>query len=283
MPVAENLSKGFSVPTTTGTQPVVQPPTATSTQSFVQPPTQPSSDGQLAIPSIFGQIATLPSTESLPESQVAATSYIFASSFRSDNYKQQQAMGLEDGDFALSLEGATYKLDPLKYFLCQVDPFVTQMGTGGVVTYASRDMDNVNQQMQRGEHYLCLVLVFHNGRLIPAKAEFRTTKSSAAKKPLEEIHLASKPEWLKTDAHRVAAQCAIPWGRVVATSVPGGKKTSRSSGNPYIPAVTNCRPATSEEMLLLAKESQQPDFSELFNLVTSEYNDRKTFLDSRCR
>jgi hypothetical protein len=273
MPNVENLSKGFAMPTQA--QPAPEQPVTPST------PVAGGGGSQLAVPPLFSQIATLPSAAHLPEPVSAATSYVFNASTRSSNYAQQQQAGLSDGDFALCLEGAVYKCDPLKYFLLQVSPYRTTMDQAGNITFATKNMDYVNSL--QGEHYLSLILVFFKDRLIPAKGEFRTTKASAALEPLREIEAAGKPEWLKTDAHRVAAQFGIPWGRVVATSVPGGKKTSRSSGNAYIPAITNARPATLDEMKLLMEETGKPDFIELFNTVHDEYNQRKTFIDSRCR
>jgi len=273
MPIAENLSKGFTPASVT---PVQQPvtPNGINTANTVQ---------QLATPSVFGGLAPLPKVAELPEQQLQATSYIFSLNDSSGNYPQMVQQGFKEGDFGLSLNGAAFRLDPLRYFLLQMAPYVTRMVTGGAINFASRNMADLDPDSQKGEHYLCLLLVFHEGRLVPAKAEFRTTKSSAAKRVNEEIEKCNTSEWIqKNDATRIAAQCTIPWGRVIGTSVPGPKKMGKK-GNDYISAITTVRPATLDEMKLLFDEGNKQDFQELFATVKGEWEERKQFLDSKCK
>lgn len=283
MPTVENLSKGFSVPAVasnvqTGCAVITVLPSGINTANSVQPVNSPTA---LAVPNIFSQIAALPTAADIPEPQIQATSYVGSVSDKSGNYRSFIQQGMANGDFYLSLNGATFKLDPLKYFLLQCAAYRTSMNQNGGITFATKDL--TFKDKQQGEHYHCLILVFHEGRLVPAKAEFRTTKSNAATKMIPEIENSGDTDWVqKSDAHRIAAQCTVPWGRVVGTSVPGPTKNSGETGNAYIPAITTVRPAELSDMQLLFNEGNNADFTELFNTVKGEWEERKAFLDAKC-
>jgi len=279
MPIAENLSKGFTPVTV---QPVQQPVTVTQTPNGNVPANsvQPVNGNNLAIHSIFGQIAALPTSADIPERMIQATSYVGYVSNRSSNFRNFTQQGMADGDFYLSLNGATSKLDPLKYFLLQCAAYRTSMNQAGDITFATKDL--TFRDKTQGEHYHCLILVFHEGRLVPAKAEFRTTKSSAATEVIHQITKCNDSEWIqKSDAHRIAAQCTVPWGRVVGTSVSGPTKNGDSGE--YKAAITTVRPASLEEMQLLFNEGNKQDFQELFATVKGEWEERKQLLDSKCK
>ena len=273
MPQVENLSQGFTPPVVQSNPPAFTPnqqtPNGNVPANSVQPVQQQSSN--LAIPSIFGGMQLANTKDEVIQSQPQTTSYVF--------YINDAKQGWNIGDWGLSLNGQTFKKEPLKYFVGAYASYVTSMNQNGDITFATKDMSK--REGTKGEHYHCLIFVFHEDRLVPAKAEFRTTKANAATKVIEEIKQSGDTNWInKSDAHRIAAQCQIDWGRVVATTVSGPRKTGPNGD--YNAAITQCKPATLDEMKLLFDEGNKADFQELFQIVKQEWEDRKQFLDSKC-
>lgn len=228
------------------------------------------------------------------------TGYVGFADHRSKNWNALQAAGIEAGDPYICKDGQYHLCKPLQFHLLAGRAFKTCMeGQEGTFIFVTSEVDTPaevlfehltkKEQDRLGikkfkellqEHYVCLMVVYHQNQLIPIKADFRGTKKSAAESPVRAIEEAASPDWLKkSDAHRITAAYPEPSGRVFVT-VDTHFKVGKSSGNGFYVAQANCQPSTIEQMKSLLDAYADEDFMNQLNEAHSNYESRIEFLES---
>lgn len=235
----------------------------------------------LAIPAAFGQIATIPSVEDLPE---PARVYAFFPHPLGKNYGKCVAAGAKEGDAVVSVEGNIVVLRPLKFFLamgfgCRVK---TANDNSGKILAMHPDIKNYPDDISE-EYYATLAVVFANGQLIPCSFDFKTTKASAASDTFRALHQCVTAEWVKmSPAHAATASFPIPWGRVVWE----GGTTRHTSGKGMVYYATDkkaARPAKAEEMRMLQEAAGSEQFLAAFTEAQNTYNRKVNELRAKVR
>lgn len=198
---------------------------------------------------------------------------------KSGNKQSMNDAGISVGDIYCVADGEIIKLDPMEYHLLSLSQFYTVMATDGSIVKAFRDADAAPENA--AEHIVAVLLVKHDGRLIPATGNFRSAKTAAVH-PLHRAVLASvEPDFAsKSDAHRIAAACPVPAGRVVG-KVTTSLATSKKNGNRYYRANCNVRPSTVSDIEALGNAMSDPKFLESLEAVTDAYDSKVAELQKK--
>lgn len=272
MPTPTTLLGQMNIPQVT--MPTVQPanPTPNSPQITTHHPelSKPQqSNTALAIPAAFGAMANLPGADELPENN---TIYGFYASSRSKNYDKCIKAGANEGDAVVMVEGNLVVCKTLKYFLAAAFACRSKMENDGNISAVNLDARTYSVATP-DEHYVTLLLVFINNKLIPCKFDFRTTKSQAASTPIQMLHQSILPEWGSlSEAHRNTMSFQIPWGRVVTETTTQRRVSAK--GMAYHQAMANSRPASVDEMKALTEFASNQDNLDLFSRVQADYEKR---------
>lgn len=213
-----------------------------------------------------------------------AGAYVGSAHPQSNNWPTCQANGVEEGDFyldgAANLSGSPMvKLDPFKYWLYTVTAFCTEMDSSGNVLRASDRPDLIESQALRDRerlqlHFVTVVLVDLGAKIVPAKADFRHTKSGAVSTPYGEFQRMNDPNWPRlSDAHRVAAQFPHPFGRIYCTAwpVPGTVRGGPNKGKRYHAARGTAVPTALADMERLGKAFGDQEFTQALNQAMQTY------------
>lgn len=198
---------------------------------------------------------------------------------KSGNKQSMNEAGINVGDIYCVADGEIIKLDPLEYHLLSLSQFYTVMATDGSIVKAYRDADAAPENA--AEHIVAVLLVKHDGRLIPATGNFRSAKTAAVH-PLHRAVLASvEPDFAsKSDSHRIAAACPVPAGRVVG-KVTTSLATSKKNGNRYYRANCNVRPSSVSDIETLGNAMSDPKFLEALEAVTEAYDSKVSELQKK--
>jgi hypothetical protein len=102
------------------------------------------------------------------------------------------------------------------------------------------------------EHVEAVLLVYLDGRLVPANVLFRTTKCPAVQTLSVALADAVKPDWAeRSPAHKETLVCNQPFMRFYGTVALGPTRTGKASGLPYRPTTCSIHPTTLVEWKLL--------------------------------
>lgn len=214
------------------------------------------------------------------------TGYVGFCHNMSKKYGEMRLAGLVDGQPYLFSNKQYTPLNPLSFFMVGGTTYLTQMvGQDGKFVYIYKGKEI--PQHHRGKvdadkvqaHYVVLLLVFHENRLIPIKGDFRGPKSNCVEAATNAIEAAGKPDWLgRSDAHKVTAAFPQPWGRVF-TTVNMRPYTGKKSGNTTTIADGISRPATASQLQLLASSFNDPKFTKDLADAFDNYQSRVKFID----
>lgn len=156
---------------------------------------------------------------------------------------------LQEGEQYL-VEGETYtKLNPFKYVLMMAKQYWAKGDKTGLTAASMTE-----KQFPFKEQIETVIIVFLPDRLVPATCGFRSTKCGAVHPMVEALAEAATPAWAeKSPAHKLTLTCEKPFMRFFGTVVLGNQKTSKSSGNPYIPGNVQVSPTTAVEWKQMAE------------------------------
>lgn len=231
--------------------------------------------GTLALPSWATQIAPLPE---MPES---GAKYNFVGQLQENTGKKATlaACGVQLGQYYLDSQGQITPLSPLRYWLIQASAFRTDMNASGQIIAATTDMND----KKLAEHVVALIVVDVDGVPMPAKADFRKTSWRAGSTGIEAVRFASDPDFpSRSDAHKVAAQCPVPFGRVL-TTVHVQRQISRTSGKPYFASSGTFAPATVSEITSLMEAFGDDGFKQLLEEAKTGYESRVEMIRKLCK
>ncbi|AMV28824.1 hypothetical protein VT84_30805 [Gemmata sp. SH-PL17] len=192
---------------------------------------------------------------------------------------QLLAAGVEEGGFYLDNLGTVTPLKPLKFWLVEAAVYQTQMNAAGNVVFATRDMSLAQNDLH--EHAVAVVIVQTPNGLVPAKCDFRKAQSPAYKAAADTLAEVLDPEsgWArKSDAHKVASACPIPWGRFTTTA-DVQRKVGKGSGKPYFAAFGRTAPATVTEMEQLGAAIQTPEFAQAYETAKESFKSRCEYIE----
>lgn len=210
--------------------------------------------------------------------------YVGFASSQSGKWNEQQLSGLTDGQPYLYHQQRYIALKSLDFFLLAGESFQTLMvGKEGQFKWATRDLEEEGPTVgsNRPEpHYVCLLIVFADGRLIPIKGDFRGTKSGGIEGAIRAVEAAGTPEWAGySDAHRISCAFPQPFGRVFHRCTTK-YQVAKTSGNPYYRANCISNPATVSQMQELVNALSDDDFIDELEEARNNYNERIHLMDS---
>lgn len=211
--------------------------------------------------------------------------YVGFASSASEKWAEQVRSGLQDGQPYLYHQQRYIPLQSLDFFLLAGTSFQSLMvGKKGEFLWVSEDMTEVGPTSGSNKpqpHYVCALLVFAEGRIIPIKGDFIGTKSGGIEGAIRAVEAAASPEWLKmSDAHKISSYFPQPFGRVF-NSITTSRHISKSGpnrGNPYYRANCTSVPATLSQMSELIEAFKNEDFQTEVEEMRKNYETRVDFL-----
>lgn len=267
MPNVRNLMNGATKPQTASTVPPV-----------VRTPEPDTSSNLPAVPQALNRFLAVP-TKTVPMQQMSNVPYVATCEFNSGNVDTLAEIGIQPGDMYLMNNGEITKLEPFNHHVLDIAQFWTTMSDSGEVVKVYKVDPGEGRNAQ--EHIVALHLVRVGDELVPAMSKFRSGKVSAATVVINAVAASAEPKWAgKSDAHRIAAACPVPAGRVVGV-VRTNLRTSKRNGNKYFVANTSVRPATIAEITLLGESWADVNFVERVNAATLAFDDEVEALAGR--
>jgi hypothetical protein len=229
------------------------------------------------------------------------TGYVGFAHPMSKKWQSMQLAGIEEGMPYLFVDQAFIPAPSLEFFLCRGESYKTNMNDVGKFIHVTRDLavtevsgpiigvnrqtGNKRQWVPEGgkitadPHYICLLIVNLNGRLIPIKGDFRGTKSNGIESCIRAVEAASTPYWPKqSDAHKVSCSFPAPFGRIYCT-IRTKRDISKSSGRPFHTTVPTCNPSTVSQMQLLVDHMNDEKWNEILAEANNNFNKRVEFMD----
>ncbi len=198
------------------------------------------------------------------------------------NYDKLVAAGIRNGDAYLSEKGVLTKLNPLQFHVLQAEQFWVTFAKdkSGKITGVSKQ-DPGSWKSDWKESNEAAIIVYVDGRLVPANVSFRSTRANPGSVAAKELNYAAgvtpegKKAWaLQSKDHAaVAGKLAAPFSRF-SVLVHNEQITAKTSGNKLlIPKgeVVLTSPAQAEG---LAAAFADPKFSEAVAKVLDTYNSR---------
>ena len=248
--------------------------------ALAEKPAEAKPASQLAIPSFVSSLPKLPDVSELP-GQTGI--YVQFAHPMSPSWPKQTAARAAEGDPLLCVEGNMLLLNPFRFFVLSVAGFRTKIDESGTVLAAS---ENLSDKQKNGhkldEHYSALILVIHEGQLIPAKCDFRATKADPGSTAVRTMHQASSPDWAKMGpAYAVSASFPEPWGRFVL-DVTKQPYVSKTTGRKSQLAKASVSPVTQEQIDLLVKSLADEQFISALNEVADSFKQRVSALQKAC-
>lgn len=212
---------------------------------------------------------------------------------QSKNYVKLAPLGMVAGDIFAFIKGQYLKVKPLTYFLLDCQAYRTYMNASGQFTFATTDIathprDIVEENKLPFDskylynHYVCLLVMILDGKLLPVRADFRGPKEHAGAFAARAVDAAKTPEWLKSSpSHIVTAQMPIHYARVVHTCTLA-KDIGKTSGKELFRAHCSSVPATPDQMGLFIQSLQNPEFVKQLDDARNYFANRLDFLDKIC-
>ena len=228
-----------------------------------------------------------PTTEMMPElAENTAPAYVGFADNRAKLWPTLQQAGCEVGDIYLYIDGSIFPKKPLEYFFLMGESFVSKMvGAEMSLMFASKNINTQYEDKQIVPHYVSLLLVKHEGTLVPIRGDFRGTKSGAVEKAVRAVQASTAPEWARrSDAHKIAASFPQPFGRVlnIATTRPYIVKSGPNAGNKAFIADSQNRPTTASEIEMLLQCFQNEEWKKRLEVVHDSYRSRVDFMMEQC-
>lgn len=170
------------------------------------------------------------------------------------------------------------KLQPMQFFMFACQQFFCVRKDSDpydlLQCYSPEQFQGMPPSRDIREEVETAILVFLNGKLVPANCCFRTTKSGAAKTAAEAARLAVTPEWAGfSEAHKRTLEISTPWARFV-TTVEITRKQARGSGRKLDIANGRSAPTTLEQQVTLKSFIEDETNHKAMANVWSAYNRR---------
>lgn len=196
-----------------------------------------------------------------PEKSGPDNSFVMFANPKSDRWQENAAAfpGLQKGEALLILRGGdTIRLGgSLTYYLVDGFRFWAEVDTNGAVTAAyAEERDDI----KASECFSALVILLHEGRMIPATIRFKDAMAAGPLAGLRELQAAKTKEWLaKSAEHALAASIPDPRFRF-KTLLSWGPKKSRSSGRTYMNSTAKFVPSSAADSLAFRSQDVREDF-----------------------
>jgi hypothetical protein len=182
-------------------------------------------------------------------------------------------VGLLDGQFELA--------DPFKLNMVRYKQFWSERDDQ--YHLARVEFNDPGRRSGLTEEFLAVTVVHLGQRLVPTVSFFGGTKAGAVRRAADTLRAAGTADWAGlSPAHAAAANFPLPFGRFV-TTVTIEPRTSRETGRQYQRAVGHVRPANIEELDVLTRAVQDPDFLGRLRVVLDVFGYRLRTLEEIAR
>jgi hypothetical protein len=189
----------------------------------------------------------------------------------------QQIPDLQDGD-AILIRGDSYtRLNPFRFYLVQAFQHFSIVDSQGSITETTFDLETAKQDKTRrwSEHVeTVIIVIMPDGSLVPATCTFKTTKTNAAHKAIEEMRAASEVvTWAeRSPEHKASSFAPWPYARFVVTVTL--KRGTSKGGFAFVAANAFTRPTGLADWQALAEAFKDDKFKKLCEAVYDRYQDR---------
>lgn len=189
----------------------------------------------------------------------------------------QQIPDLQDGESIL-VRGDNYtRLNPYRFYLIQAFQHFSVVDSQGQIVETTLDPEVAREDKTRkwSEHVECVIIVvLPDNSLVPACCTFKTTKTNAAHKAIDELKVANNiEEWSKKSAeHKASAAVPQAYARFITTVTL--KRGTSKGGFAYVAANAFTRPTGLADWQALANAFQDAEFKKTCEAVYDRYLDR---------
>lgn len=163
-------------------------------------------------------------------------------------------------------------LTPFRFFLVQAKQFWAEVDDAYAIQRASwTKPSREDEKAGMHENVESVLLVFHNGKLHPARMTWRRGVCSAIQLAAETLKAAATPEWPKhSEEHKLSLGAPKPFLRFT-TTVRVTERVSRSNGYKYPFAEGSVAPAGVVEWKAFAGLVADEEAMEQYALVNESY------------
>lgn len=274
MPPVRNLTTPKAVAVAPSI-PIIEKPAPQAAAAPAQR-TSPSGHALATLPAWAQPVAPLPKINSGPAA-------VYVGQLQPNTGKRQSllAVGVKDGEYYLDNMGEVTPLEVFRFFLLDARAFKTEMNAAGEIVYATRDMEARRPMTE--EHAVALILVDTPHGWVPAKCDFRKAQAPAYVAASNGVEFAQEIGFSDaSDAHRVAAQFPVPFGRVL-TTVNIERRVSKSSGKPYFLSAGTVAPTSVSDMESLAAFLTDPDSEGKVKAARDSFEFRVKAIEKLCK
>ena len=189
----------------------------------------------------------------------------------------QQIPDLQDGDPVL-IRGDKYtRLNPFRYYLIQAFQHFSVVDSLGKILETTLDPETAKNDKARkwAEHVeTVLIVILPDGSLVPATCTFKTVKTNAAHKSIEELKAAEDIDsWSeRSPEHKASAVAPWPYARFVSTVTL--KRGTSKGGFAFVSANAFTRPTGLADWQALGENFKDDNFKKLCESVYDRFQGR---------
>ena len=161
------------------------------------------------------------------------------------------------------------KLSPMKYSLMTAKQYWAKGDQEGLTDVSLSERHDFKENVE------AVVLLFVDGRVMPASCQFRSVKTGAIHPMVTALEQAQTPAWADlSPAHKETLVCQKPFMRFYGEVTILPARTSKSSGYKYTPATVTVKPTAVAEWRVLAEHfNGESDQSKAFYAKLEEAAD----------
>lgn len=190
----------------------------------------------------------------------------------------QQIPDLQDGDPILVRGDSYTRLNPFRFYLIQAFQHFSIVDGQGQITETTLDPDVAKEDKDRkwSEHVeTVLIAVLPDGSLVPATCTFKTTKTNAAHRAIDELKAAADVDsWsARSPEHKASSVASWPYARFV-TTVTLKRGTAKRSGFAFVAANAFTRPTGLADWQALGDSFKDETFKKTCEAVYDRFQDR---------
>lgn len=207
--------------------------------------------------------------------QWATAPFVHIAQPKSQDYwaKLLQRFGsVKEGQAFLFMEGdQIIKLDPFRFSVALCRQFFVRMSGNGKEILETRKGDPGVKAFK--ERMVAMVIVYHDGKAIPATCEFRSTKCNAAHTAFNALEAAGREDWAsKSPEHALTLQLPKPFQRYYVVAEPSPRPPRKADSLPFVLLIGHVKPTSVMEWKAMSDLVQNPTSVDLLCNVDKQYN-----------
>lgn len=196
---------------------------------------------------------------------------------------QQAIPDVEESDPVLMGPDGPTPLRPFRFSYWRINQFYATLDGNGGIVKTTFDKKVAEKDSAWKEHLeVGLVVFLPDGKVIPAKGTFKTTKVNCIHAAFKEVEAAKEKDWAAKSAnHRAALVVPKPEFRVVTTVKLKHFTNRKPGGKDFDVANGIASPISAGEWGLLVQAFQDEEFMETVDLVNKGLDERISFVKSK--